>query len=126
MCKGKIVNVIELLFPGYVFVNIEGCEYLIVSTLSTRGVRQLLRFGIAPIEIRQNLIDDLRHRYGDLNQNCNGLEDSRQTVFNEGQVVEIILGPFKDYQAIFKQFDSEQRAIILLNLLCQQQELLVE
>ena len=126
MRKGKRVNVIESLFPGYLFVNVEGCEHLIGSIRSTRGVRQLLRFGIEPIELRQDLIDDLRHRCGDLNQHDEIIDGCRQAVFKEGQVVEITSGPFKDYQAIFKQFDGEQRAIILLNLLSQQQELLVE
>lgn len=68
----------------------------------------------------------MRHRCGDLNQHGEGFEDSRQQVFKEGQVVDITSGPFKAYQAIFKQFDGEQRAIILLDLLSQQQELLVE
>lgn len=126
MRKGKRVNVIESLFPGYLFVNVEGCEHLIGSIRSTRGVRQLLRFGIEPIELRQNLIDDLRHRCGDVHANGESLRGNSQAVFKEGQVVEITSGPFKDYQAIFKQFDGERRAIILLNLLNQQQELLVE
>ena len=126
MRKGKRVNVIESLFPGYLFVNVEGCEHLIGSIRSTRGVRQLLRFGIEPIEIRQDLIDDLRHRCGDLNPHDEIIDGCRQAVFKEGRVVEITTGPFKDYQAIFKQFDGEKRAIILLNLLSQQQELLVE
>lgn len=126
MRKGKRVNVIESLFPGYLFVNVEGCEHLVGSIRSTRGVRQLLRFGIEPIEIRQDLIDDLRCRCSDVNINGESLSGNIQAVFKEGQFVEITSGPFKDYQAIFKQFDGEQRAIILLNLLSQQQELLVE
>ena len=126
MRKGKRVNVIESLFPGYLFVNVEGCEHLVGSIRSTRGVRQLLRFGIEPIEIRQDLIDDLRCRCGDVSASGENLSGNIQAVFKEGQFVEITSGPFKDYQAIFKQFDGEQRAIILLNLLSQQQELLVE
>ena len=47
-------------------------------------------------------------------------------MLKQGQMVEVTSGPFKAYQAIFKQFDGETRAIILLNLLNQQQELLVE
>lgn len=126
MRKGKRVNVIESLFPGYLFVNVEGCEHLVGSIRSTRGVRQLLRFGIEPIEIRQDLIDDLRCRCGDVSASGENLSGNIQAVFKEGQFVEITSGPFKDYQAIFKQFDGEQRAIILLGLLNQQQELLVE
>ena len=57
MRKGKRFNVTESLFPGYLFVDVEGCEHLIGSIRSTLGVRQLLRFGIEPIEIRQHLIE---------------------------------------------------------------------
>jgi transcriptional antiterminator RfaH len=122
MRKRKRVEVIEPLFPGYMFVNVEGCEQLVGSIRSTRGVRQLLKFGIEPLEIKEALINDLRHR-------CySQIEDlvGKQSVFESGQQVEITSGPFKDYQAIFKQYDGEMRAIILLNLLNQQQELLVE
>lgn len=122
MRKGKRVEVIEPLFPGYLFVNVKGCEQLVGSIRSTRGVRQLLKFGIEPLEIKQVLIDDLRLRcYRQIGDLVN-----KQSVFEPGQQVEIISGPLKDYQAIFKQFDGEMRAIILLNLLNQQQELLVE
>jgi transcriptional antiterminator RfaH len=122
MRKGKRVELIEPLFPGYLFVNVEGCEQLVGSVRSTRGVRQLLKFGLEPLEIKQPLIEDLRTR-------CYGqIEDSteKQTIFEVGQEVEVTSGPFKDYQAIFKQFDGEMRAIVLLNLLNQQQELLIE
>jgi transcriptional antiterminator RfaH len=128
--KGKRVEVIEPLFPGYLFVNVAGCEQLVASIRSTRGVRQLLKFGIEPLEVDDGLITDLRSRcYKQIekqieNQNENSLE--RKGVFKQGQKVEVTSGPFKDYQAIFKQFDGETRAIILLNLLNQQQELLVE
>ena len=129
--KGKRVNVIEPLFPGYLFVNVKGCEQLVGSIRSTRGVRQLLRFAVEPVEIRQEIIEDLKKRCGELVGNSsNEKSESQQAftphVFKEGQGIEITSGPFKDYQAIFKQFDGEHRAIILLNLLNQQQELLVE
>jgi transcriptional antiterminator RfaH len=130
MRKGKRVELIEPLFPGYLFVNVEGCEQLVSSIRSTRGVRQLLKFGIEPLEIKQPLIEDLRSRcYGQIDSQSEASKEGsaeQQTVFQQGQGVEITSGPFKDYQGIFKQFDGEQRAIILLNLLNQQQELLVE
>jgi transcriptional antiterminator RfaH len=130
MRKGKRIDVVEPLFPGYLFVNVEGCEQLVGSIRSTRGVRQLLKFGIEPLEIQSALIGDLRNRcYSQIdNQTENAQEGAveKQAVFKQGQSVEITSGPFKDYQVIFKQFDGEARAIILLNLLNQQQELLVE
>lgn len=130
MRKGKCVDVVKPLFPGYLFVNVEGCESLVASIRSTRGVRQLLKFGIKPLEIQHALIDDLRDRcYSQIEYQAEGSKEKpakKQAVFKQGQAVEITSGPFKDYQAIFKQFDGETRAIILLNLLNQQQELLVE
>lgn len=120
--KGKRVNVIEPLFPGYLFVNIKGCEHLIASIRSTRGVRQLLRFGVEPLEVKAALINDLRQRSCEKDE----VKLHNVAVYKQGRGIEITSGPFKDYQAIFKQFDGEHRAIILLNLLNQQQELLVD
>ncbi len=126
MRKGKRVESIEPLFPGYLFVNVEGCEQLIGSIRSTRGVRQLLRFGIDTLQVDGDLIADLRSRCYMQIQDQLDETVGKETVFKHGQKVEVTSGPFKDYQAIFKQFDGEARAIILLNLLNQQQELLVE
>lgn len=124
--KGKRVCNVEPLFPGYLFVNVAGCEHLIGSIRSTRGVRQLLRFGIQPLEVNPVLINDLRHRCIDTGINGANADAISKACFEQGQRVEVTSGPFKDYQAIFKQFDGEHRAIILLNLLNQQQELLVD
>ena len=124
--KGKRTQVIEPLFPGYLFVNVKGCEQLVGSIRSTRGVRQLLRFGTTPLEVNPSLISDLKKRCGHTEEPGQNIAQSEQTLFTPGQGIEITSGPFKDYQAIFKQFDGEHRAIILLNLLNQQQELLVE
>jgi transcriptional antiterminator RfaH len=126
MRKGKRVDIVEPLFPGYLFVNVEGREQLVGSIRSTRGVRHLLRFGLEPLEIRAGLIADLRSRCSSQLENQAEGAVTSGDVFQQGQEVEINTGPFKDYQAIFKQFDGERRAIILLNLLNQQQELLVE
>ena len=124
--KGKRVRNVEPLFPGYLFVNVEGCEQLVASIRSTRGVRQLLRFGVQPLEVNPVLINDLRHRCIDAGNVGANADASPKEYYEQGQMVEVISGPFKDYQAIFKQFDGEHRAIILLNLLNQQQELLVD
>ena len=127
MHKGKRVEKVEVLFPGYLFVNVQGCESIIGSIRSTRGVRQLLRFAMEPLQVNTWLIEDLRNRcYQQLENQLGDNQKARQNLYKTGQKVEVTSGPFKDYQAIFKQFDGEQRAIILLNLLSQQQELLVE
>jgi transcriptional antiterminator RfaH len=94
------MDVVGLLFPGYIFVNVEGYEQLVGSIRSTRGVKQLLRFGLEPLGIQASLIADLRNRC------CNRLGNQAEgsvtieDAFQQGQKVEVTTGPFKDYQAI--------------------------
>jgi len=127
MHKGKRVEKVEVLFPGYLFVNVQGCESIIGSIRSTRGVRQLLRFAMEPLQVNTWLIEDLRNRcYQQLENQLGDNQKSRQNLYKTGQKVEVTSGPFKDYQAIFDQFDGEARAFVLLDILNQQQELLVE
>lgn len=127
MHKGKRVVKVEVLFPGYLFVNVQGCESIIGSIRSTRGVRQLLRFAIEPLQVNTRLIEDLRNRcYQQLENQLGDNQQTRQSLYKTGQKVEVTSGPFKDYQAIFDQFDGEARAFVLLDILNQQQELLVE
>lgn len=128
ICKGKCIDVVEPLFPGYLFVNIEDCEQLVGTIRSTRGVRQLLRFGSEPLEVNNGLIADLRSR---CNQKIEKYLDendlqAQHCFYKLGQKVEVTSGPFKAYQAIFKEFEGEARAFVLLNILNQQQELLIE
>ncbi|UTW49484.1 transcription termination/antitermination NusG family protein [Bacterioplanoides sp. SCSIO 12839] len=107
----------EVMFPGYLFLKSRSDSPLLNKVRSTPGARMLLRFGVNPVVVYQALIDSLR-------SHCfKGLSEE---VFDVDQQVRINTGPFKDYLALFKEYDGEKRAIVLLNLLDQQRELVVE
>lgn len=114
--NGKRLTQQEVMFPGYLFLRCRAQSPLLNKVRSTPGARMLLRFGNEPVVVFATLVDNLRDR----------LEQDETTLFSEQQSVRITSGPFKDYQALFKQYDGEQRAIVLINLLNKQQELLVE
>jgi transcriptional antiterminator RfaH len=60
MRKGERVEVLEPLFPRYLFVNVKGCKQFDDSIRSTRGVSQLLHFEIEPLEVNSLLINDFK------------------------------------------------------------------
>lgn len=107
----------EVMFPGYLFLKSRNDSPLLNKVRSTPGARSLLRFGVEPVVVHQALIDSLKSQ-------C--FDEQSEKVFNVDQQVRITSGPFKDYLALFKEYDGEKRAIVLLNLLNQQQELAVD
>lgn len=107
----------EPLFPNYLFLRLDKDSPLFAKIRSTFGVNKLLSFGGNPVTIDSRLIEDLRLRttVGD-----------NLPQFKTGQKVELKEGPFRHYQALFKGYKGEERAVILLTLLGQQNELIVE
>ena len=115
--SGALTKKQNVMFPGYLFLKTSSGSPLLNKVRSTPGARSLLRFGIDPVVVHEELIESLKGK-------C--FRDASAEVFKENQNVRISSGPFKDYLAIFKEYDGEKRAIVLLNLLNQQQELAVE
>lgn len=115
--QGKRTLKTEPLFPGYLFLRLEKNSPVFSKVRSTFGVNKLLCFGATPVTIDERLIEDLRQR------SATG-ESAPQ--FKTGQKVELTEGPFRHYQALFKEYKGSERAIILLTLLGQQNELIVE
>jgi transcription antitermination factor NusG len=52
---------------------------------------------------------------------CDNLKKSRYG-FKSGDLVRITEGPFRGFEAIFKTYDGEKRAVLLLNLLTKMTE----
>ncbi|QQD23700.1 transcription/translation regulatory transformer protein RfaH [Venatoribacter cucullus] len=117
MYKGKRCKRQEPLFPGYLFLQTHADSGLLSKVRSTIGARQLLTFGNQPVTVNDLLINDLRQRCGVIHN---------VPLFKSGQKVSLREGPFRNYEAIFKEYDGNERAIILLGLLGQQNELVVE
>jgi transcriptional antiterminator RfaH len=110
--RGRKVLRTEALFPGYLFIRVD-LEVTSSTTISsTRGIRNLVRFGSHPCEVPAELVyelmchcdsDELREKLSDLPK-C-------------GDRVRISEGPFAGLEAIYQEADGDTRAILLLTLL---------
>lgn len=115
--NGKRVNKIEPLFPGYLFIKLDKGSSLFSKVRSTFGVNKLLSFGAEPVVIERALIEDLQSRSAHLNNTPK---------FKAGQSIRINNGPLKHYEALFMEYKGNERAVILISLLGQQNELVIE
>jgi transcriptional antiterminator RfaH len=58
--RGKWEEVIEPLFPRYLFLHIDASVVSVAPIRSTRGVVGLVRFGEMPVPVPEAVIDFLR------------------------------------------------------------------
>jgi transcriptional antiterminator RfaH len=84
---------------------------------STLGVSRLVHFGSTPAKVDDQLVDLLRTR----EQTA-----APQMMFEPGQSVTIVDGPFAGIEAIYQTTDAERRAHILLELLSNQVRLSID
>ena len=109
--RGKRQQVEEVMFPGYLFVELQVSGEYWAKVRSTRGVRDFVRFGGVPAKISTELLDSLKVIDKNIVTNIDA------STPKTGDRVRIMSGPFKDLEAIFQVADGEQRSIVLLDLL---------
>lgn len=110
---GRRQSVVESLFPGYLFVQLQPNANW--SPLrSTRGVNRLVSFGGYPLEVPVHVIDSL-HQHA--------LSDEPQPLLQPGDPVRIVEGSLADLDAIFLSMDGDERVVLLMNLLNREQRL---
>jgi transcriptional antiterminator RfaH len=109
--RGRRVVVEESLFPNYLFIRLRRWADNWYPLRSTRGVARLVAFGREPLPVQDVLIEEIQRRL-----------ESRpaQSSLSPGQKVEIIDGPFRGLEAIFKVHQGERRAQLLIELLHRQ------
>jgi len=106
--RNKLVEVIEQLFPCYLFACFDKEKYAHLITY-TRGVRYIVGKK-NPIVVYDEIIDTIRE----------GMEEGDIIVikprrFEKGDRVLIREGPFKDFYGIFKrEIKGRERVMILL------------
>lgn len=111
--RGQLREVKEPLFPFYLFIRLDEQMDNWAPIRSTRGVLQLVRFGTYPLKVDSGLIEALKQR----------THETQQQTLKAGDKILITRGPFKDLEAVFQTKKGEDRVIILLNLLQHQQRL---
>ena len=113
---GTINNRHVVLFPGYIFIHLDKKKENWSPIRSTKGVVNLVRFGLYFAQVPDNVIEFIK-----ANQIITLEKFKNLDKFKPGDKVQITDGVFKNCVAIFKSSKSEERVILLMNLLGQQQ-----
>ncbi len=109
--RGKLQDIMTPLFPRYLFVQLTTGIDDWGPIRSTRGVSNIVKFGIETACIPSSLIDEIRSREG-----VDGCYHPIKQTFEQGDKVRISEGPFTGYDAIFQARNSEDRVYILLDI----------
>ncbi len=105
------------MFPRYLFVRPSHQEQSLAPIRSTRGVSQLVRFGMEPAWASDGLISSIRQLECSRNELSQGL-----TPFKKGDQVQVMGGPFRGASAeVFSC--GQQRVILLLQVLGKKRQL---
>ena len=112
--RGRWVDVIEPLFPRYVFVGIVPEAQAIAPVRSTPGVSTIVRFGVEYAEVPAALIAELRARE---HEGLHMLRLSRE--FGPGDPIRVRGGIFTGLTGVFVKTHGRDRVIVLLELLGQ-------
>jgi transcriptional antiterminator RfaH len=105
-----------VLFPGYIFIYLDEHNDNWLPIRSTKGVIDFVRFGLNFAQVSDDIIEYIR-----VNQANSEEKLKKLSKFKEGDKVRIIDGVFKNCIAIFKSYKSEERIILLMNILGQEQ-----
>lgn len=113
LSRGKRKVSKEVLFPNYLFVEIDQEAVSPLSINYTRGVNRIVSFGNNPSQVPDQLILQLKER----------IDLSDQSMITElpkkGENLEVLDGPFRGLNAIFSQIDGDSRALVLITILSQ-------
>ena len=112
--RGRRTEVQDVLFPGYLFVQLGESSVSTTAVRSTRGVSHFVTSAGAPIKVPQGLVEQLRNRV------TSHAELIMSQLPKSGSKMQVIDGPFKGLNAIFSEPDGNSRAIVMVTLLSQQ------
>lgn len=102
---------IEPLFPRYLFARFELADHYRAVSFS-RGVVNVVEFGLKPAEVSEALIEGIRSRMVD------GYITPVAERFERGQIVHITGGPLAGLEAVFvKELKEQHRVMLLLRAL---------
>lgn len=119
--RGRRELLVEPLFPHYCFVHLCDLADNWAPIRSTRGVSRIVRFGDMPLAVPDAVVAALQQR--EIAQQAGGA--AALALFEPGQRVIISDGPLAGLEAVFAARDGDERVILLLKILHQQQSVRV-
>jgi transcriptional antiterminator RfaH len=107
--EGKFIQVVEPMFPGYIFVKFHPVdEFRLVKY--TRGIKTIVNFSGKIIPLQDELIEFIRNNLDD------GVATIQKKEYRKGEKIVIQEGPFKGFSGIFEnELDGRERVAILLD-----------
>ena len=114
----KINDRLVALFPSYLFVQLNEKTQNFSPIYSTKGVSYFVKFGLNFAKVPTSVIKFIK-----TNQHITTEKFINLNKFKSGDKVQISDGAFKNYMAIFKCYKSDERVILLMNLLGNEQSL---
>ncbi|WP_354694226.1 transcription termination/antitermination NusG family protein [Elongatibacter sediminis] len=107
---------IEPLFPRYLFLNAVPDQQSLGPVRSTRGVNNLVRFGMNIAEVPETVIEFIQKRLDPKD----GLVRLEPVPVAPGDKVQVFDGPLAGARGLFQECCGERRALLLLDLMGRQ------
>ena len=117
----KIKNKHIVLFPGYLFIHLDKERENWSPIRSTKGVVNFVRFGLNFAQVPDTVIKFLKAHELINKEKFNNLNR-----LNPGDKIQITDGVFKNCVAIFKSSKPQDRVLLLMNILGQQQSITIK
>ena len=110
--QGLLTIADKPLFPRYLFIQL-GLDFTSKSWApirSTQGVSRLVRFGVEPAKVADELIEILRI-------NEVQLQAAPEQLFKHGERVRLTESPFASIEGIYQMAEGERRVMVLIELM---------
>ena len=120
--RGNWREQVKPLFPRYLFICLDVTLQSTAAIRSTIGVSNLVRFGGEPAVVPSGLLDALQAQ----TDPATGLVVLDGPVFEVGDKVCLMDGPFRGIQGKFQGASGAHRSMILLDILGRENSVLVE
>ena len=117
----NINNRLVVLFPGYLFVQLNEKTQNWSPINSTKGVSHFVKFGLNFAKVPTSVIEFIK-----TNQHITVEKLKNLNKFKPGDMIQISDGAFKNCVAIFKCYKPDERVILLMNLLGREQSLSIK
>jgi len=103
--KGQKVQESQKLFPGYVFVNatMEGDVYSVINSIPK--VMGFLGKKGSPQPVTDAKMQEV------LNLSSDQATDSKNVIFDIGETLNVIEGPFESFSGVVEEFDAEKQKV---------------
>ncbi len=118
--RAKSIAMIEPLFPRYLFIHLDKTSDNWLPIRSTIGVSRIVHFDFIPAQVPDAIVSTLLQ-----NEDESGLQCVHDAGYQAGDAIRVVDGPIKGYQGIFMAETSQERVVILLNMIGKQSKLTI-